>query len=82
MDETQAVRLDDLGAFDPEATRAMGIAFDMACRSLRPTQNTNSMRNLMAIWIVDLALAGERDPARLYETMMEWAANDAQCLPA
>ncbi len=82
MDEPQALLLDDPGAFDPEDTRAMGIAFDLACRSLRPTQNTSSMRNLMAIWIVDLALAGERDPARLYETMMEWAANDAQCLPA
>ncbi len=66
--------LNDPGSFDPDVTHAMGIAFDHACESLQLTKDMDSMRRQVAITIVRMAMAGERDGFRLYETAMQWAA--------
>lgn len=52
-------------SFDPEATRAMGVAFLSACWALGPAGKSNEVKTRVALVIVDLAAQGERDPARL-----------------
>ena len=52
-------------AFDAEATLAMGHAYDIACRSLRPNGRLPVIQELLATKIVQAAQRGERDPERL-----------------
>jgi hypothetical protein len=62
-------------AFDPETTRAMGIAFDEACKTLRLTDKADSATRLLADRIVDLATEGERDPMRLCDRALTFFKN-------
>jgi hypothetical protein len=52
--------------FDDEAVRAMGAAFDQACRSLRHFAHFERVRELVAKRIIEAAKNGERDPGRLH----------------
>jgi hypothetical protein len=54
-------------AFDDTATSAMGEAFDHACESLR---DFGSAAEIIANLIIQAAKNGERDPARLYEHVL------------
>ena len=54
--------------FDGETVRLMGIAFEMALASLRPTLDyADPLREIIARKIIELAKTGERDPERLCE---------------
>jgi hypothetical protein len=53
------------GAFGPEATAAMGEAFDAACEELRCTSQPEAIRELIARLIISAASRGELDPIRL-----------------
>jgi ribosomal protein S9 len=53
------------GAFDPEATRILGRAFDMACALVGHTPQPTAAREAIARAIVKAAKQGERDPHRL-----------------
>jgi hypothetical protein len=52
--------------FDDEATVAMGAAFDRACSSFGPFGRDDNVRELIAKRIIEAAINGERDPARLH----------------
>jgi hypothetical protein len=52
-------------AFDPEATRAMGIAFDGACWALGLANKSSAPALSVAHRVVQFATIGERDPWRL-----------------
>jgi hypothetical protein len=52
-------------AFDETTTLAMGVGFDMACRSLPQPCHNESARDIIAKHIVEAAKTGERDPAKL-----------------
>jgi hypothetical protein len=52
--------------FDDEAVRAMGAAFDQACRSLRHFAHFDRVPELIAKRIIEAAKNGERDPMRLH----------------
>ena len=52
-------------AFDDAATLAMGVAFDLACRSLPHPCHNDSVQDIIAKRIVEAATTGERDPAKL-----------------
>lgn len=65
------------GSFDPEATRAMGVAFATACQSLGLADTADPMTKIIALKIIEAATAGERDPAKLHEAVMLWAAKAA-----
>ena len=54
-------------AFNPEATRVLGQAFDMACALLGHTPQPTAVREAIAKSIIEAAKAGERDPVRLRE---------------
>jgi hypothetical protein len=58
--------------FDPEALRAMSIAFDEVCRTLQVNGDQHA-REVMAARIIELARRGERDPARLRDRVL-WEA--------
>jgi hypothetical protein len=53
------------GAFDPEATAAMGEAFDAACEELRCTTQPDVVRGLIATLVIAAASRRELDPVRL-----------------
>jgi hypothetical protein len=50
-------------AFTPEATNAMGEAFDLACRVLGHIPPT--VKETIATRVIREASSGERDPSRL-----------------
>lgn len=54
-------------AFDPEVVRAMSIAFEAACKSLRLNPRSNPESEAVAKKIIELAQRGVRDPAALTE---------------
>jgi hypothetical protein len=56
--------LTEYGVFDPEATAAMGEAFD-ACEELLYTRQPEGVRELVAGLIIGAASRGELDPIRL-----------------
>lgn len=53
------------GAFGPEATAAMGEAFEAACKELRDAVKTEPVRRLIARRIIAAARRGELDTVRL-----------------
>jgi hypothetical protein len=52
------------GVFEPEATGAMGEAFEAACRELHGRGDAE-VRKLIAKRIIETASEGELDPVRL-----------------
>ena len=58
--------------FDAETTRLMGVAFEMALVALQHTEGiVNPTRDAVAKKIIELAKAGERDPERLSEGVLQ-----------
>ncbi len=53
------------GVFEPEATAAMGEAFDAACEELYCTSQPEVVRELIATLVIAAASQGELDPIRL-----------------
>jgi BrxA len=51
--------------FDAEATRALGKAYDIACRSLHPNGQPPVVQEILAKKIIEVAQRGERNPDRL-----------------
>jgi hypothetical protein len=51
--------------FPPEETRAMGIAFEQACKSLGLMDKSDPLTEIIAAKIIELAHRGEHDPERL-----------------
>jgi hypothetical protein len=63
--------------FDDEAVRAMGGAFDQACRSLRHFAHFDRVPELVAKRIIEAAKNGERDPIRLHwQAVMGFSIDD------
>jgi hypothetical protein len=59
------------GAFEPEATAAMGEAFDAACKELHDSGEPNVRREVIARRIIAAASRGVLDPVRLRATALE-----------
>jgi hypothetical protein len=53
------------GAFDPETIDLLRSVLDEAWGSLRPEQQAQRSKSLLAAIILKLAATGERDPIRL-----------------
>jgi len=58
-------------AFQPEVTRAMGIAFDSACRSLRLSATADLATEVVARKIIELAQKGLIDPEQLCRDVLK-----------
>ncbi len=57
-------------AFDPETTKAMGIAFEKACLSLGLSLKSDPATEHVAGFILGLAQKGERDAERMYDRVL------------
>jgi hypothetical protein len=55
----------EYGVFEPEATAAMGEAFEAACKELRDVGQLQMVRKVVARRIIASARGGELDPVRL-----------------
>jgi len=67
-----AIRLHlDGEKFDPETIRVMGLAFEMALVALRLPDRGDLANEIVARKIIALAKAGERDPERLCEGVLQ-----------
>jgi hypothetical protein len=64
-----------LKVFDPETTRAMGVAFDKACQRLGLSLTPDAMTESVAKVIIDLAEAGETDAEQLYQRALAHFGN-------
>jgi hypothetical protein len=60
------------GAFEPEATAAMGKAFEAACNELHDVGQLQMVRKVVAQRIIAAARRGELDPARLRTAALSW----------
>jgi hypothetical protein len=62
----QGAEINQKATFDPEATRAMALAFDMTCHALGITDQADPITSkLIAERIIDFAQRGVRDPDQL-----------------
>ena len=67
--------------FDPETARLLGLAFEMAVVALEHVEGPVApTRDLVAQKIIELAIAGERDPERLCERALIAARPAASAL--
>jgi hypothetical protein len=57
--------------FDPETTRLMGVAFEMALVALRHTDGVDPPPDAVARKIIELANPGGRDPEQLCEGVLK-----------
>jgi hypothetical protein len=62
--------LRDSLVFEPEATHAMGVAFDEVCRALYVSDGAKAVREAIAGKIIEHARRGERDPDRLRDAVL------------
>jgi hypothetical protein len=53
--------------FDPETLAILEAVFDKACASIQAQRNGNITRDALAERILNLAVKGERNPARLLD---------------
>ena len=60
------------GVFGPEATAAMGEAFDAACKELRDVGQLQMVRKVVAQRIIAAARRGELDAVRLRTAALSW----------
>ena len=58
-------------AFQPEVTRAMGIAFDNACESLRLSATADLATEVVARKVIELAQKGLIDPEQLCRDVLK-----------
>jgi hypothetical protein len=56
--------------FEPETTRAMGVAFEKACLRLGLSLRADPATEHVARVIIELARTGHYDPERLYEGVL------------
>jgi hypothetical protein len=70
--------------FDPETTRVMGVALEMACVALRTGDCADDVKQAVANKIISLVKAGEHNPDILCEEVLkdirrpqQWAASEA-----
>jgi hypothetical protein len=60
------------GVFEPEATKAMGGAFEAACKELHEVGQHPMVRKVIAQRIIAAARRGELDPVRLRTAALNW----------
>ena len=60
------------GVFGPEATAAMGEAFEAACKELHDVGQLQMVRKVIAQRIIAAARRGELDQVRLRTAALSW----------
>ena len=63
-------RIHDNAAFDPQAVKALAVAYDDACAVLHVIDNSDPGATIVAKKIIEHAQHGERDPIRLRDLVL------------
>jgi hypothetical protein len=63
-------------AFEPEVTRAMGDAFELACETLNGRAVADEVRVTIAQRIIQFARSGEHDPKKLCQGALDALPRD------
>ena len=63
-------RIHDNAAFDPQAVKALAVAYEDACGVLRVIDNSDPRATIVAKKIIEHAQHGERDPIRLRDLVL------------
>jgi hypothetical protein len=63
-------RLLQNSAFDPDAVKALGLAYETTLVALQLTDRSDPLTELIAKMIFELAQRGERDPKRLRDHVL------------
>jgi hypothetical protein len=58
-------------AFDPDTVRAMGVAFENACKELGIVANHDAVTKIVARAVIDMAQRGFRDEDGLTAAVMQ-----------
>ena len=61
----------DTAAFDPEAIKALAVAYDDACAVLQVANAADPRATIIAKKIIEHARHGERDPIRLLDLLTD-----------
>jgi len=75
----QIIAYQEGAAFDPNDIKVMSVAMDDVCAALELAGNAKE-REVVAKRIIELARWGERDPARLRDTVLKEANSARQLL--
>jgi hypothetical protein len=67
--------------FDPDAIQAMSSALDEICRSLNLPPQSDAVREVIALRMIELAERGERDADRLRDSVLANANLDKFVAP-
>ena len=63
-------RTNDNAAFDPQAVKALALAYDDACAVLHVVDRADPRATIVAKKIIEHAQQGERDPIRLRDLVL------------
>ena len=63
-------RTNDNAAFDPQAVKALAVAYDDACAVLHVADRADPRATIVAKKIIEHAQQGERDPIRLRDLVL------------
>jgi hypothetical protein len=63
-------------AFDPQAIEAISAAFEAVCASLQLVNRSDSVAEIVARKVIEVAGTGERDPVRIRDLVL-LALNDS-----
>ena len=63
-------RTNDNAAFDPQAVKALDLAYDDACAVLHVVDRADPRATIVAKKIIEHAQQGERDPIRLRDLVL------------
>jgi len=58
-------------AFEPDAVRAMGMAFNKARNALGLVDRSDKATEAIAALVIEIAQTGEHDPERICEAILE-----------
>ena len=73
----------ELGSvFDDQATKAMGEAFEAACKALDEAGQSSVVYEAVAKCIIEIAKSGERDPNQLRDMALAACGHVARVAPA
>jgi hypothetical protein len=64
-------RLLSSGAFDPDAVKAMTVAYERACSALDLMDRADPLKEIIAKKIIERAQRGELDAVRLCEAVLK-----------
>jgi hypothetical protein len=63
-------------SFDPETTRVMDVAFEMACKAVKRNWGGVYCNRIIAKRIIELAKDGQRDPDILCDQALRYFLSD------